>query len=77
MSISIIIGLTNNYVTGRRSSDCLLALNNKQINIILRVVKRLACWIHNKTMYIQWRAGSCLPEEARVHLEYWRPLFTL
>ena len=25
----------------------------------------------------QWRAGSCLPGEARVHLESWRPLFTL
>ena len=25
----------------------------------------------------QWRAGSCLPGEARIQLESWRPLFTL
>ena len=25
----------------------------------------------------QWRAGSCLPGEARIQLESWRPVFTL
>ena len=65
----------------RRVHRGTIEIADKEMGRVLKgvhdVVDTVTFWSGISLPTEQWRAGSCLPGEARIQLESWRPLFTL